>query len=337
MKPSELKNLLKVALKNNAPVLITGAPGVGKTDIVTQVTKELNYHLILSHPVVSDPTDYKGMPWVTVQDGKPKAWFVPFSDLEELIEAKKETVFFLDDLGQANTAVQAACMQLLLARRINGHKVSDKVTFIAATNRREDLAGVTGLLEPVKSRFWAIIELKTDLEDWIKWAIENDMPIELIAFIRFRPEMLGGFRPSRDLVNSPSPRTIANVGKWIKGGIPESIKFETFAGAAGEGFASEFVSFIELFKKIPDVDEVINNPTKGNIPSEVSILYALCSAIAQRANEKNIANIITYIDRIPQKEFAIMTLRDSLTRNNNLAKTKAFIDWASKNAKFFIQ
>ncbi len=43
-------------------------------------------------------------------------------------------VCLLDDLGQAPPAVQAAAMQLLLARRVNGHAVSDHVTFLAATN-----------------------------------------------------------------------------------------------------------------------------------------------------------------------------------------------------------
>ena len=57
------------------------------------------------------------------------AYFLPYGELHEILHAQEETIFFLDDLGQATPAVQAACMQLILARRINGHIVSDKVTF----------------------------------------------------------------------------------------------------------------------------------------------------------------------------------------------------------------
>ena len=39
---------------------------------------------------------------------------------------------------------------------------SDQVTFIACTNRKTDMAGVTGILEPVKSRFISISELTRD-------------------------------------------------------------------------------------------------------------------------------------------------------------------------------
>jgi len=74
MKQSELKVLLKSAVMMNAPILIVGKPGTGKSDIVAQVALETKYRLIISHPVVADPTDYKGMPWAVEQkDGKVKA------------------------------------------------------------------------------------------------------------------------------------------------------------------------------------------------------------------------------------------------------------------------
>ena len=113
-------------------MLITGAPGTGKSDIVDQATREAGAELIISHPVTSDPTDFKGLG--ALVDGEAK--FLPFDQLKDLITATRPTVFFLDDLGQAPPAVQAAAMQLILARRVNGHKVSDAVTFIAATNRK---------------------------------------------------------------------------------------------------------------------------------------------------------------------------------------------------------
>jgi len=97
-------------------------------------------------------------------------------------------------------------MQLILARRINGYKVSDQVTFLAATNRKQDKAGVSGILEPVKSRFVSIVELEPDLEDWAAWAASNSLPAELIAFVRFRPNLLNDFTPSVD-ITKPRPRS----------------------------------------------------------------------------------------------------------------------------------
>jgi MoxR-like ATPase len=167
MRASELNKFLLFSIANKFPVLITGKPAIGKSDIIEQSCAEAKAELIISHPVVSDPTDFKGLPFAS----NGEAHFLPFGDLKKLIDAKKSTVFFLDDLGQAPAAVQASVMQLLLSRRINGFQVSEHVTFIAATNRREDKAGVTGMLEPVKSRFASIVELEVDTNDWCKWAL----------------------------------------------------------------------------------------------------------------------------------------------------------------------
>jgi len=63
MRAKQLKEAVKFAIRNKYPLLIKGAPGIGKTDIVAQACLETNTELIISHPVVSDPTDFKGLPF----------------------------------------------------------------------------------------------------------------------------------------------------------------------------------------------------------------------------------------------------------------------------------
>jgi len=72
--PSEALTFLSKSIPSIKPVLFTGAPGIGKSDIVAEACRIANADLIISHPVVSDPTDFKGFPFVV--DGK--AIFLPF-------------------------------------------------------------------------------------------------------------------------------------------------------------------------------------------------------------------------------------------------------------------
>lgn len=327
MKPSQLKDFLKFSIGHRLNVLITGKPGIGKSDIVSQACLEDNARLIISHPAVSDPTDYKGLPF---PDANGTAKFLPFGDLHELINADSPTVYFLDDLGQAPPSVQAAVMQLLLARRVNGHVISDKVSFISATNRREDKAHVQGLLEPVKSRFATIVELEVTTDDWVKWALEHNMPIPLIAFIRFKPDLLDKFEASKDMVNSPTPRTVAHIGKIQNAGLPPDLEFEVFKGAAGEGFSAEYTAFLKIYRELPSVDEIILNPAKAPVPESVAARYGLTGALGARMNDQNIDPIIKYLTRLP-KEFDIATLQNAITRDRNIMNTKAFIEWGAKN------
>ena len=329
MRAKQLKDAIKFAIKNQYPLLIKGAPGIGKTDIVAQAAQETGTELIISHPVVSDPTDFKGLPFPNKEGTEAK--FLPFGDLLKLVKADKPTLFFLDDLGQAPASVQAAAMQLLLARRINGHKVSDKVTFMAATNRREDRAGVQGILEPVKSRFAAILELEVNIDDWVEWAIEEDLPVELIAFVRFRPNLLHSFKPTADIINTPNPRTVAAVGMMMNAGLPQNSEYEMISGAAGEAFAVEFLSFLKIYRDLPDIEKLISDPMGTDVPDEPSTLFAVCGALSAKANKKNISSIIEYTDRLPG-EFQVLLIKDAIKRNKTLTNTKEFSAWAIEHA-----
>lgn len=332
MKPSQLSTLLASTIQAKAPVLITGAPGVGKTDIVKQAATTAGADLIIEHPVVADPTDFKGLPFVVAGD---RAEFLPFGSLRQLIEATSPLVCFLDDLGQAPPAVQAAAMQLLLARRINSHIVSDQVTFIAATNRRTDRAGVSGLLEPVKSRFATIVNLEPDLDDWVKWALGAGLPTELIAFIRFRPALLHDFKPTADLVNTPSPRTVANVGRLLTLGLPKELEYEAYAGAAGEAVAAEFLGFLRIFRNLPNPDLILLNPDQADVPTDPATLYALVGALVRKASDNTIDRLARYYNRLPA-EFSVLAIRDSVQVAPSIVNSRAFIEWASAHSDVLI-
>lgn len=341
MNASQLIPNIKIAIENNFNVLIKGKPGVGKSDILTQATESLNYELMICHPVVDDPCDYKGLP---TKIGDNLADFIPYGNLLKMINAKNPLVVFFDDLGQAPQSVQAACMQLLLAREINGKKISKHVRFVAATNSRKDNAGVNGLITPLLSRFHLIVEMEAKADDWKIWAINNKMPIELISFVNFRPYLLEGkmintsgvtidVPVTKEIENFACPRTIANLGKWIKAGVED---INIWAGCVGTAFATEFMGFYNIYKQLGSLpDKVINNPANAPIPDKPDIMYALMGALSHKATEVNFEAIIQYITRKDfPTEFSVFFIKDSTTRKPNLAETDAFILWSSQNKNY---
>lgn len=100
--PSQLARALAHNIKFGFPTMIKGAPGVGKSDIVLQACETAGADVLLTHPVVSDPTDYKGLPGIL----NGEAQFLPYGDLRKLINAKVLTVFFIDDLGDCTEAAR---------------------------------------------------------------------------------------------------------------------------------------------------------------------------------------------------------------------------------------
>lgn len=332
--PAQLTTLLSAAVPARLPVLITGAPGIGKTDIVEATANNLlydkdkmPYDLLVSHPVVSDPTDFKGLPFANSQSTE--ATFLPFGDLSIAINASRPMVWFFDDLGQAPQSVQSACMQLFLARRINGHKVSDHVTFIGATNRRTDRAGVSGILEPVKSRFATIVELHPDIDSWCQWAFgANIIPPTLIAFLRFRPDLLSDFKPTADMSNSPMPRTWSNLAKLETLSLPQQVELAAMSGAVGDGPAAEYLAFRRMFQSLTSIDAILLHPKGCKLPTASNELYAVCTALASKATDVNLSEIGVYAQRLVEAsrgEFAVLLMRDCIRRTPKLAYTDAFI------------
>lgn len=337
MRPTDLRTFLTSAIAARLPVLITGSPGVGKTDIVTSAAADAGADLIISHPVVSDPTDAKGLPWPD-KDAQ-TAKFLPFGDLARAITAVRPTVWFLDDLGQAPPSVQASYMQLLLARRVNDHVLPSCVTFLAATNRRTDRAGVTGILEPVKSRFASIVSLDVHLDDWCQWAIDAQIRPEVIAFLRFRSELLCKFEPSADLANSPVPRGWAHVSQLMGLTGPRDVLSQAIAGAVGAGAAGEFLAYQKVWTQLPDIDALLLHPAEPSVlkkhgvklPTEPAVLYAVVTALAMRASVVTAEAIILIAERLMNKgrgEFAALLLRDSVRRDKEIIRTKEFMAMA---------
>ena len=325
--PKQLSELLAKMIPARLPLLVTGSPGVGKSDIIGQATATAQADLIISHPAVADPTDAKGLPWPN-PNGK-EATFLPFGELATAINSTRPTVWLLDDLGQATPAVQASFMQLILARRVNGHALPDHVTFVAATNRRTDRAGVSGILEPVKSRFAAIVELEPTIDDWCLWAYSHNVPPTLIAFLRYKPDLLCKFQPTADLTNSPVPRTWANLARLESLSLSQSLESAAFSGAVGDGPALEYLAFRSMANSLVNLDAILMSPDTAKIPSKPDQLYATCIGLAHRANNTNFNRIATYCTRLAVEanhgEFAVLLVRDAIRRDETIQYTDSFV------------
>ena len=331
MKPSELKDTFRKFFKHKASSMVVGPPGIGKTEIVKQVAAELEYDLIVMYPAISEPVDFRGMPTYNTESNEAK--FVPFDVLNDLITADKPTICFMDDFGQANQSVQAACMHLFLERKVGDHDISDNITFVICTNDKKHNAAVTGIIEPVKSRMTSIINLESDVDDWIDWAIQKNLAPEVIGFIRLRGyELLSKFEATTSLTNTPSPRGTEFVSKIVEMKFSRDREAELITGAVGAGYATEFIGFKDLFDKLEDPMYIIQHPDKVEIDlSEPSIIYAYCSALSHIATPERMDAIVTFAKRLPIEYQIKLLQHDCRSADPENHAVAAYTDWAIEN------
>lgn len=326
MSPTKLKEFLTASIRSKRRVLVKGKPGIGKSDIVSQAASDAGADIVMMHPAISDPTDFKGLPALT---GDGTAHFLPFGDLTRLVKADRPTVAFLDDIGQASPAVQAALMQLVLARRVNGTRISDHVSFVGATNDVGQMSAVAGMIEPLKSRWDTIVELMVSVDDWSAWALDTQQPFEVVAFLRFRPALLSDFKPCKGMTNSPSPRGWASVCSWIKDGVQD---VEVFTGAVGQGAATEFYAFLDLQGSLPSLDAILLDPSGSPVPAKPAAMFAVSAGLARKATTQNLERVTRYLSRLP-KEFEVMSIRDAVRINPGVTSCQSFVAWSVKNAQ----
>tara|TARA_R100000808_G_C2153825_1_gene164412 strand:+ start:2261 stop:3316 length:1056 start_codon:yes stop_codon:yes gene_type:complete len=328
-----LKSEIKDCITMREPVGIVGPPACGKSDAVLQASEELEYDLLVTHPVCDESIDYKGMPAIVEgKDGK-EGSFLPFGHLKKMIDAVRPLIVFVDDIGQSQRMVQAALMQLFLNRAINGRAISEHVSFAWASNRVGDRAGAdAGLLEPLKSRS-VIYHVEPDVHEWIKWGltpVENGgggQPPVLCAFMRFQPQLFYNFEATKDMVNTPSARGWARVGRFVNNGMKQLVKY---AGCVGTGAAAQFAGFERTWGKLPKMETIVMNPEGAKVPEELDVKYAVSGAVAAYANKQNIDQLFKYANRLP-KEFQVTLVKDMIIRDESLQETNAFETWICEN------
>lgn len=256
------------------PVMLRGAPGIGKSDIVKAVVQELKIELRDIRLAQMDPVDLRGVP--TVKDGQTK-WAVPsFFPTEP----ESAGIIFLDELSAADPSIQVAAYQLLLDRRIGEYKVPSKWIIVAAGNRAEDNAVSLPMSSALANRMMHM-ELHAEPEEWARWASEQGLDPSVIGFIRFRPEML--FAPGENCERGwPSPRSWASVSKTLEIGLADDELAPCIAGLVGDGTAAQFLTYRKQFRALGDVHAMMLDPGKplkfDNRKPDVC--YALASALA---------------------------------------------------------
>jgi hypothetical protein len=78
-------------------------------------------------------------------------------------------------------------------------------------------------------------------------------------------------------------------------------------------------------------DKVLLDPQNARVPSDPATMYALCGALAERANATNADRLIQYARRIPE-EFGVLLVSESVRQNEDIQYTGAFVDWCSENS-----
>lgn len=330
------KHIISVMKAGLVPNLL-GSPGLGKSDIIREIAEEYNLEPIDFRLAQADPTDLNGFP--CVNEDRTRSHYAPPTTFplegDALPKGKDGWLLFFDEMNAAPNAVQAASYKLILDRAVGSTPLHNNVRMMCAGNLATDKAIVNRLSTAMQSRL-VHFTLEAHAPSWISWAIKNKVDYRVIAFIRFRPDLIHKFDANHSDNTFPCPRTWYFLSKIIN--KKKKVEFEELPlieGTIGEGTAMEFIGFISIFDKLPTPAQILLSPGTIDIPDEPSILYALSALVSNIIDEDNFGDLMNLINRLPI-EFQTITIQNILAKKVDIKKAIEYKLWIKNNAKELI-
>ena len=352
----QLERILKLQLETLAkrpemakvlpPLMVWGAPGLGKSSILQKAAYDQGIGFIDVRLAQREPVDIRGLP-VPGPDGV--KWLVS-SDWPR--DPKSRGIILFDEITAADRSLQVAAYEFILDRRLGElYKVPDGWYICAAGNRTEDRAVAATMSSALANRFMHV-ELGEDVESWVAWALKSDIQPSVVGFLRFRPAMLFSQKGENLERGWPTPRSWERVSRMLEvmKDEPEELVRHMVYGLVGNRAGVEFMEFKKMSESFADALALMRNPdAEVKIPSRADMKYALCSAVAyyvwrgkDKAESKLLLDGFYRICMEMTSDFASMLMMDAMSGTQSVSREEAcdrlfmhkdYKAWAEKHGK----
>ena len=344
------KSLLK-AFKVKRPLFLWGPPGIGKSELVENITRDLGGYMIDLRLGQMEPTDIRGIPFYNKDSGK-MDWAPPVElPDDELASQYPIVVLFLDELNSAAPSVQSAAYQLILNRRIGKYKLPDNVVMVAAGNRESDKGVTYRMPTPLANRF-IHQEMKVDFASWQEWAVLNKIHKDVVGYLSFAKQDLYDFDAKSASRAFATPRSWSFVSELLDDECDNDTLTNLIAGTVGEGLAVKFMAHRKVASKMPNPVDILKGKVKDLNVKEVSAMYSLVismcyelkAAVENKTADKEFHdmadNFLGYMMKNFETELTVMGARIALTTYDLPflpTKLKNFDEFHQRFGKYILQ
>jgi hypothetical protein len=292
---------LALAVGANLPVLLWGAPGIGKSAALTQLAAGLGLPLETVIASIHEPSDFAGLPIV---GDDPATRGVPMAppDWAVRIATAGHGLLFFDELSSAPPAVQAALLRVVLERRVGSLQLPERVRIVAAANPPATAADGWHLSPPLANRFvhlhWTHdprVVARGLGGTWPAASVPVVRPARVPGALARARGIVAGFLTARPGLTHhlpadaqsrggawPSPRTWEMALRLLTFGDACQVGREALGaaltGAIGDGPGIELLTFAEELD-LPDPDRVLARPEAFSLPERGDRQFAFLTAV----------------------------------------------------------
>lgn len=260
-----------IPVKAQRPILMIGAPGIGKTALMEQIAIEMGLNLVSYSITHHTRQSALGLPYIVEKDGYSVTNYTMSEIIAEVYDRIEKTgiqegILFLDEINCVSETLAPAILRFLQYKHFGTHKLPDGFVVVAAGNPPEYNKSVREFdivtLDRMKK-----LTIEPSLEAWLGYALKTGVSGSIISYLNIKKENFYKVETTVDGVEIATARgwedlsCIINV--YEKEGVPLTFN-EVKAYIQNTEIAKDFTIYYELYKKYEN-DYKIGEVLKGNV------------------------------------------------------------------------
>ena len=327
--------------------IVEGHMGSGKSTLLKMLAKMLpNYIPVLFDCTTKDMGDLLIPNLMNISDTG-VVTFAPNSELG--LQHNKRIILLIDEIGKAVPPVQRALNAVALERKLGEWAFPKGSLVFATTNLGAEGVGDL-MLAHSRNRYTKIRSRKATNREWLEnFAIPNNLDPFVLGWTNDMPELFQSF----DQVHNPDDnpyiyhpaaldrdgvvtlRSLEKASEIMskRNVISDAALKASLIGTIGLPAANSLVSFMNMGKDLPSVDDIRRDPHHAPVPSVAAQVMITYRTLAQI--ERNwVDEWFIYMQRLPlpmQSLFMQTVVKASYQKMSYLTGNAFFSEWCAKH------
>lgn len=186
----------EIPSEEQRPIFLIGAPGIGKTAIMKQISQELGIGLISYSMTHHTRQSALGLPFITEKNYGGQRFMVSEYTMSEIIAAVynliedtglSEGILFLDEINCVSETLMPSMLQFLQFKTFGGHRVPDGWIIVTAGNPPEYNRSVHQLDVVTMDRLKRI-DVEPDYQAWREYALSRRIHPSISSYLEIKKD-----------------------------------------------------------------------------------------------------------------------------------------------------
>ncbi len=272
--------LYRIPVESRRPLLLMGAPGIGKTAVVRQAAAKCRVAFLSYAMTHHTRQSAIGLPLIRERNFRGAPYSITEYTMSEIVgdvlRAMEETgmeegVLFLDEINCVSETLLPSMLRLLQFKSFGSHRLPDGWIIAAAGNPPGRYNRSARELDIVTLDRVRLLSLEPDLDAWRTYALRRTVHGAILSYLALRPEQFYMFKRTENGTEFVTPRSWEDLSKALG-------TYEDLSLPADRRFFSQYLqcdevcegfsSYYRLYGKFTESPGLEDLTGTGRIPAD---------------------------------------------------------------------